>query len=186
MNLAGRTGKKKREKWKKTKNIALLNLLVSFQKRFPFTHMLKAKATHEASAGTVIRAGSWPAKSANIILNAFVLSHWEKALKSLTNCSILCAASSQLSILILFLNKNVPDCFYPCLLKEEAEGHGLEQLRRAGTLLKTCPLFFGFGIQWLCHSSSASIYTTTSAVLRERRTVIETTQNNHWHMTLVI
>lgn len=53
---------------------------------------------------------------------------------------------------------------------------------------QTCPLFFGFGLgtQWLCCCDLASICTNTSAVLGERRIVIETTKNNHWHTTLVI
>jgi len=69
-----------------------------------------------------------------------------------------------------------------------SQGHGLEEWRRAGSVLQTCPLFFRFGLGtwWLCCRNSATIYTNTSVVVKERRIVIETTKNNHWHTTLVI
>ena len=74
--------KKKREKWKEGKKVVLLNLLISSQKCSSFIRVLKAKAIPAASAGAVVRPGSQPAKSANTVLNAFILSHWDKAWKA--------------------------------------------------------------------------------------------------------
>lgn len=80
--IKNRKKKEKREKWKEVKKVALLNLVISSQKCFAFIHVLKAKAIPAASAGAVVRAGSQPAKSANTVLNAFILSHWDKAWKA--------------------------------------------------------------------------------------------------------
>lgn len=60
---------------KKKVTVALLSLLISSPKSFSFVQMLNAKAIPAASAGAVVRAGSQPVKSANSVLNAFILSH---------------------------------------------------------------------------------------------------------------